>query len=305
MLPILPEQPIAVPSMITLLSDFGYQDAYVAMMKGAIATIAGAAVTCDLTHGIAPQDILAARFNLMMAYSHFPVGTVHLAVVDPGVGSGRREIAIKCPCGFFVGPDNGILSGVLQQEPVLAAVALTNPDYWRVPNPSNTFHGRDIFAPAAAHLATGVAITELGTSIDPKTLTQADLPFYTPVSAPSDLPSTADKSSYSGCIQYIDRFGNLISNLPGHLISDHLLHSRQAPAWQVSLEMPALEQNSSRALLGIDAYYQVPVGALAALVGSHGWVEIACSGGSAAEVLAITGLTTAKNIRVQLCIAVA
>ncbi len=290
--------------MITLLSDFGYRDAYVAMMKGVIASLSGATATCDLTHDIEPQDILAARFNLMMAYSHFSVGTVHLAVVDPGVGSGRRAIALKCPCGFFVGPDNGIFSGVLQQEPVLAAVALTNPDYWRVPNPSHTFHGRDIFAPAAAHLANGVAIANLGTRIDPNTLVQADLPFYTPISPPlSGLPSASHSTSYSGCIQYIDRFGNLISNLPGHLIEGHPRPDSQSLVWQVSLELPAVGKNLS--LIGIEAYYQVPVGALAALIGSHGWIEIACNGGSAAEALAIANLAAAKNIRVQLCITLA
>ena len=290
--------------MITLLSDFGYRDAYVAMMKGVIASLSSATAMCDLTHDIEPQDILAARFNLMMAYLHFPVGTVHLAVVDPGVGSGRRAVALKCPCGFFVGPDNGIFSGVLQQEPVLAAVALTNPDYWRVPNPSHTFHGRDIFAAAAAHLANGVAIANLGTRIDPSTLVQADLPFYTPISPPLlGLPSASHSIRYSGCIQYIDRFGNLISNLPGHLIGDHLRPDSQSLVWQVSVEMPAAGQNLS--LIGIEAYYQVPVGALAALIGSHGWIEIACNGGSAAEALAIANLAAAKNIRVQLSITLA
>ena len=292
--------------MITLLSDFGYQDTYVAMMKGVIATIAGAVTTCDLTHEIGPQDILAARFNLMMAYSHFPVGTVHLAVVDPGVGSGRRAIALQCPCGFFVGPDNGIFSGVLQQERVLGAVALTNSNYWRVPNPSYTFHGRDIFAPAAAHLANGVAIAELGPSIDPNTLVQADLPAYTPLSAPLPaLSSTPQTARYSGCIQYIDRFGNLISNLPGHLISDHPLHSYASFSWQIGLARSEGDQNLSPELVGIEAYYQVPVGALAALIGSHGWIEIACNGGSAAKALVIPDMTATKTVRVQLCITLA
>ena len=98
--------------MITLLTDFGYQDAYVAVMKGVIASIAPDITLCDLTHHIPPQDILAARFNLMNAYGYFPLKTVHLAVVDPGVGSARRGIAIQCHSGFLVGPDNGIFSGV-------------------------------------------------------------------------------------------------------------------------------------------------------------------------------------------------
>ena len=156
--------------VITLLSDFGRKDAYVAVMKGVIAAIAPEQITCDLTHEVSPQDILAARFNLMVAYPYFPRGTVHLAVVDPGVGSDRLAIAVECSRGFWVGPDNGLFSGVLQQDEILQVVALTNSAYWRVRKPSNTFHGRDIFAPVAAHLARGVKIGELGDRLHPTTL---------------------------------------------------------------------------------------------------------------------------------------
>ena len=102
--------------MITLLTDFGCQDAYVAVMKAVIASVAPNVKLCDLTHRIPPQNILAARFNLMLAYPYFPLGTVHLAVVDPGVGSARRGVAIRLSSGFLVGPDNGLFSGVLEQE---------------------------------------------------------------------------------------------------------------------------------------------------------------------------------------------
>lgn len=260
--------------MITLLSDFGYRDAYVAVMKGAIARIAGEVSTCDLTHALPPQDISAARFNLMMAYPYFPVGTVHLAVVDPGVGSDRRAIALQCPAGFFVGPDNGLFSGVLQQEPVLTAVTLNNPAYWLTPQPSRTFHGRDIFAPAAAHLAKGVPISVLGDRLDPASLTQLKLP-----------PFIQSAHRCTGSLQYIDRFGNLISNIP----------ARAVPAsqpWQVALKTPL----GSYQLAGIKTYSEVPAGTLAALIGSHGWVEIACSRGNAAQV---TGVTVGTVVEVK------
>lgn len=266
--------------MITLLSDFGLRDAYVAVMKGAIASIYPAAVTCDLTHEISPQDILAARFNLMMAYPYFPEGTVHLAVVDPGVGSTRRAIALRCARGFLVGPDNGLFSGVLQSSPVLTAVALTNAEYWRVKQPSHTFHGRDIFAPAAAHLASGVPIEALGDRLDPATLVQPALPAFA-------QPSKSGQGvRYTGSVQYIDRFGNLISNIPSQAVPNQ--------PWQVTLETAA----GLRHFSSIETYSDVPTGTLSALVGSHGWVEVACSGGSAAQALAIA-VGTAMSLEGQ------
>ncbi|MHC5725640.1 MAG: SAM-dependent chlorinase/fluorinase, partial [Nostoc sp.] len=141
--------------LVTLLSDFGDRDVYVGIMKGIIAQINRRLTVVDLTHQIPPQDIAAARFCLMNAYPYFPVGTVHVAVVDPGVGSKRRAIAVEFAQGFLVGPDNGIFSGVLSQSPAIAAVELTNLNYRRTPQPSKTFHGRDIFAPIAANLASG------------------------------------------------------------------------------------------------------------------------------------------------------
>nr|WP_240518933.1 SAM-dependent chlorinase/fluorinase [Leptolyngbya sp. BC1307] len=257
--------------MITLLSDFGLRDAYVAVMKGVIASICPAAVTCDLTHEILPQDILAARFNLMVAYPHFPEGTVHLAVVDPGVGSARRAIALRCAHGFLVGPDNGLFSGVLQSSSVLTAVALTNAEYWRVREPSHTFHGRDIFAPAAAHLAGGVPIEALGDRFDPATLVQPALPTFAQRSERSGQAVRC-----TGSVQYIDGFGNLISNIPGQAVPDQ--------PWQIVLETPA---GRLRHFSGIKTYSEVPTGTLSALVGSHGWVEVACSGGNAAQALEI------------------
>ena len=267
--------------MITLLTDFGYQDAYVAVMKGVIAVIAPDVKLCDLTHDIPPQNILAARFNLMLAYPYFPLETVHLAVVDPGVGSARRGVAIRLAGGFLVGPDNGLFSGVLAQELAITAVTLTNSLYWRTDKASGTFHGRDIFAPVAAHLANGVSIDALGDRINPNTLVQ-----------PKISPATQLRSNpvaYAGSLQYIDSFGNLISNIPGDRVP--------GTAWRVVIEGAGLPLDSEAApptsqaplyIHGQKTYSDVPTGELVGLVGSHGWVEIACNSGSAAQRLQAT-----------------
>ena len=210
--------------MITMLSDFGRKDAYVAVMKGVIAAIAPKEPTCDLTHDIPPQDILSARFNLLMAYPYFPKGTIHLAVVDPGVGSKRRGIALQSPSGFFVGPDNGLFSGVIDTEASIDAVVLNSSTHWRVPTPSLTFHGRDIFAPVAAHLANSVPIRELGDRIHPNTLIQPDL---SPCISNPDWPTSATPVICTGSLQYIDGFGNLISNIPAQHVPTNLRFVRQ------------------------------------------------------------------------------
>ncbi|RCJ28451.1 hypothetical protein A6770_23590 [Nostoc minutum NIES-26] len=240
--------------VLTLLSDFGDRDVYVGVMKGVIAQINPKLTIVDLTHQIPPQDIVAARFCLMNAYPYFPVETVHVAVVDPGVGSRRRAIAVEFAQGFLVGPDNGIFSGVLSQSPAIAAVELTNLNYWRTQEPSKTFHGRDIFAPVAAHLANGVSLEQLGQEIDPATLVQLDI---------GNCKETA--TGVMGCIQYIDRFGNLVSNIPGSYV--------QGKTWFV--------QAVGLTIPGGETYSDVETGEAIALVGSHGWVEIAINSGNA------------------------
>ena len=239
-------------SSITLLSDFGVQDVYVGVMKGVIAQINPGLQVIDLTHQIPPQNIAAGRFCLMSAYSYFPSDTVHVAVVDPGVGSQRRGVAVKFAGGYLVGPDNGLLSGVLSLSPAQAAVELTNPDYWRSPHPSSTFHGRDIFAPAGAHLASGVPLEQLGNLIDPNSLVQLS------------LPCQQTEAEISGCIQYIDTFGNLITNIPAAAVKG---------TWSVKVKDIFIPSGHT--------YSDRQVGELIALGGSHGWVEIAVNGGSA------------------------
>ncbi|MDB9494011.1 SAM-dependent chlorinase/fluorinase [Spirulina major CS-329] len=240
--------------MLTLLTDFGVQDGYVGILKGAIASIAPHCPVIDLTHQIPPQNIAAARFCLLNAYRYFPPGTVHVAVVDPGVGSDRRAVAIQIQEGWLVGPDNGLFSGVLQTSPPLAAVVLNHPHYWRTLHPSTTFHGRDIFAPVGAHLSLGVPLTELGDPIDPTGLITLPLPAV-----------TADATGLQGTIQHIDHFGNLITTIPGERLRDR--------TWEI--------QFGDRTLPAAHSYSDQPWGSAIALIGSHGWVEITINGGNA------------------------
>jgi S-adenosylmethionine hydrolase len=236
--------------ILTLLSDFGVTDVYVAVMKGTIAHINPALTVIDLTHHVPPQDIATARFHLMNAYPYFPSGTVHIAVVDPGVGSQRRAIAIQLESGFLVAPDNGLVSGVLSQYAAIAAVELTNSSYWRTPLPSTTFHGRDLFAPVGAHLANGVPLRELGTDIDLSTIVQLPIP---------DLIRTG--STVQGVIQAIDHFGNLITTIPGADVS--------GKPWSVRIENATYP--------GKATYSESAPGEILALVGSHGWIEVAAN----------------------------
>jgi hypothetical protein len=239
---------------LTLLTDFGLQDNYVGVMKGVIACINPHLNIIDITHEIPPQNLDAANFCLMTAYPYFPSGTVHVAVIDPGVGTQRRAIAIELATGFLVGPDNGIFTGVLDHEKITAAVELTNAEYWLKPEASTTFHGRDIFAPVGAHLATGAPLLKLGIEIDPVTLIHIDLPAFTETDA-----------GITGYIQYIDRFGTLVTNIPGASVRD-----RQ---WSLTAD--------GKDIPGCKTYGDTRLGSLLALEGSHGLIEIAVNGGSA------------------------
>ncbi|NEP03012.1 MAG: SAM-dependent chlorinase/fluorinase [Symploca sp. SIO2E9] len=248
------------PNFITLLTDFGLSDIYVGVLKGVIAQINPALRVVDLTHQIPPQDIVAARFCLMSSYAYFPKGTVHVAVVDPGVGSQRRGIALKIELGFLIGPDNGLFSGVLSQTKVLAAVELTNPEYWRKASPSTTFHGRDIFASAGAHLASGVPLERLGKAIDPTTLVELSIPA-----------KQVTEAGITGCIQYIDYFGNLITNIPAVEV--------ERKNWLIIVENQTIVRSHT--------YSDCSPGEALALIGSHGWVEIAVNSGSARSRLQV------------------
>src|SRR5260370_24852481 len=150
--------------IITLLTDFGSQDYFVGAMKGVILSINPAVRIMDITHEIPQQDTNAAAFNLLAAYQDFPSGTIHVAVVDPGVGSNRKAILIECAGQFFVGPDNGVFSWICEREGSFRARELSNEKFFRQPL-SSTFHGRDVFAPVAAALSTGADTVEVGPEI--------------------------------------------------------------------------------------------------------------------------------------------
>ena len=302
---------MSLSGIVTLLTDFGLSDVYVGVIKGVIARINPQLRAIDLTHNIPPQNIAAGRFCLMNAVPYFPPKTVHIAVVDPGVGSERRAIAVDLPAGYLVGPDNGVLGGAMgamlaqcQTPDEFNVIELSNPEYWRTPIPSTTFHGRDIFAAAGAYLASGVPFRELGHPIDPATLTDVIL-----------SESSFTEEGIEGCIQHIDHFGNLITNIPGHFIEEKtwfvaiggLKEDAEAPvkgnseknkdkkkkkgknnkdkvSKKTASEIESLSR-VSRIIPGGHTYADVEPGNLVALVGSHGWVEIAVNQGNAQSIL--------------------
>lgn len=258
-----------MPPLITLLTDFGTQDSYVGIMKGVMARICPDAQMIDLTHGIPPQDIAAARFNLMSAYLYFPAAAVHVVVVDPGVGSTRRAIAVHTPHGRFVAPDNGVLSGILDryESRQIQVVELSNPEVWRTPAPSATFHGRDIFAAVAAHWAAGRLTQDLG-----EPLAVTDL-------VPFELPALQQSpTEIEGSVQYCDRFGNVVTTIPVEALDEDV--------WSVVREDGLIELRHT--------YSDVPPGQPIVLMGSHGWVEIAVNQGSAKDRL---GLAVGSPVR--------
>ena len=242
---------------VTLLSDFGTRDGYVGALKGSLLQRAPGARLIDLSHDIAPGAIASGAFVLAQAAPHFPSGTVHLAVVDPGVGSLRRAIACEIGGHHYVAPDNGLLTLVLDLGGTVRAHLISRSELWNS-EVSPVFHGRDIFAPVAGHLAGGGRLAEVGPSIDPLTLVRLPEPEVRSLDA-----------ALVGEVVHVDRFGNLITNL-----------RRQADE-----RADMLVEAAGRTLQLRRAYVDVPQGELLALVGSSGRVEIACNGASAAKVL--------------------
>lgn len=241
---------------ITLLTDFGLKDSYVGVMKGVIASVAPQARVIDICHEISPQDVQSASFQLGTAYSHFPPNTIHVVVIDPGVGGHRRAIALDFGVFKVVGPDNGVFSSLLQQSDPLKGVVLDNSTYWYQLNPSSTFHGRDIFAPAAAYLSQGLPMAQLGSVLELSTLNRL-----------STKPWENKESGGRGMIQSIDHFGNLITNIP----ASALVGARQS--WSLEFHQTVV--------IGRSTYGEVALGQSLALVGSHGWLELAINGGNA------------------------
>lgn len=245
--------------VITLLTDFGLDDAYVGIVKGVLLGINPRVRLVDLTHAIPPQDVRRAALLLEAAWRFFPRGTVHLAVVDPGVGSARRPIAVEAGGHYFVGPDNGLL-GFCFDLPGARGVALTATRYHRRPV-SRTFHGRDIFAPVAAHVSRGVGLTALGRPIGRPTR----------LSAP---PPRRRAGRVDGEVLLADRFGNLLTNLEGRALP--------GPAARGVLRIGGARV---RGLVG--TYAERPRHALGAAIDSSGRVEVFVREGSARRRLGI------------------
>jgi S-adenosylmethionine hydrolase len=245
--------------IITLLTDFGTQDYFVGAMKGVILSINPSANVVDISHDIPPQDIEAAAFNLFCCYRDFPAGTIHVAVVDPGVGSDRKPLAISCARQFFVGPDNGIFSWICDREQQWEAFQLTNSDFFRQP-PSHTFHGRDIFAPIAAELSKGAGISELGK------------PLQSIVRLEPLAPKRLD-NSLEGRLIHIDRFGNCITNFR----SADLL-SEGATSWRLLVKGKEVSQF-------LEFFAQDQTADIFCVVGSAGFLELVARNRSAAELL--------------------
>lgn len=242
--------------IITLTTDFGLRDSFVGAMKGVLLTRCPRVEIVDICHEVPPQDILAGALRLASAAPYFPVGTVHVAVVDPGVGSGRSAIALSAGGRFFVGPDNGVLTlAAPADQGDRRSILIRRADLW-LAHPSNTFHGRDIFAPVAAYLACGGAVGDLGPPAD------------SVVELTRPRPERAGESLV-GFVMDVDRFGNLRTNLR---LEDF------AGAEVVSVQV------GSALIRGLSTFYD-PARQLVALVDSDGWLEIAAPGRNAAQLL--------------------
>lgn len=252
--------------LITLLTDFGRLDHYVGVMKGVLLQIAPKATLIDISHEIAPQDIVRAAFVLRQTWNWYPPGTVHLAVVDPGVGSSRRILAGKYGGQLVVAPDNGLVS-MVHREIRLEAMHVVDNRKYMLSTVSATFHGRDVMAPVAAHLASGVPIQKLGPPTDRLEVLEAA------------TPSVGRDSTIAGKVLCVDHFGNLITNISRQHLLPLVRHPHAAQVYVGSQCVGPLRT----------AYHEVPAGEPLALIGSSDYLEISINCGHAAEAFAPDG----------------
>lgn len=253
--------------IITLTTDFGNDDPFDGVMKGVILSICPDANIIDLTHNISPQDIYQANFLLTSSYKFFPPGTIHICVVDPGVGSLRKPILIESTNYFFIGPDNGLFTGILEKEDITNVVELTEKKYW-LPKVSQTFHGRDIFAPIAAHIANRENVFNFGKQIKKEDLVK--LPIQKPVK---------NKDGIAGIIQYIDHFGNLITNISSDEIPNKITGK--------------IKNHSLCGL--VECFGEARRNTLSTIKGSSGFVELFINKGNAAK---ITGVKIGQKVEI-------
>jgi S-adenosylmethionine hydrolase len=250
-------------AIITLLTDFGSKNGFSGVLKGVIWKISPDARITDLTHEISPQNILEGAIALWRAAPYFPSGTIHVAIVDPGVGTSRRSIAARIGDQYFVGPDNGLFTPLVEQAEMTGQpvkfIHLDDPQYW-LPVVSNTFHGRDIFSPVAAHLARGIPLEELGSPMDdPVRLTMPQ-----PVKV---------KKGWNGQVMLIDHFGNIATNL-----------SRDLTRGKKELVITI----AGKTIHGLtNTYGEQQAGDLIALVDSENYIEVATVNGNGAKTLGV------------------
>jgi S-adenosylmethionine hydrolase len=257
--------------MITLLTDFGLTDHFAGVLKGVIAGIAPGVPVIDITHDVPPFAIHQAAFLLEQSWRYFPKGTIHVAIVDPGVGSERRPLLVEAGGHTFVGPDNGLFSFLLAMDKSKAR-HLNQPRYW-LPNPSSTFHGRDIFAPVAAHLAIGIKPASLG-----KLITD-------PMRSPALLPTRLSRRTYTGTVLHQDRFGNLITNF------------RESEFATLRNRPFSMNVGLSEVELFATTYAHCPPGELCVIAGSSGFYEVSIANDSAARR---TGLAPGSPIELTI-----
>lgn len=258
--------------VITLLTDFGSSDHYVGAMKGVILSIRPDAQLVDVTHEIQPYKILDAAFTLSQSWPYFPAGSIHVVVVDPGVGSSRRALVAEAGGHLFVAPDNGVLTLVRQATGDFRAWEISAERFFRHPV-SRTFHGRDIFAPVAAHLARGVAGAEMGTEVDD------------PVMLPIGEPVETGPEIWTGIVLRIDRFGNVVTNFAWDRFSWIARKSFEINAGEGSVRLYCAD------------YSSCATGELFAIAGSSGYLEISANQTHAATLL---GIASADPVRLRL-----
>jgi hypothetical protein len=264
--------------LIAMLTDFGRQDIYVGVMKGVMLSIFPDARFIDITHEIQPQNVRQGAFALLNSYRYFPKGTIFLVVVDPGVGTARKPIMVETDDCTFVAPDNGVLSYVLHESAAYRVYELTDETY-RLSQTSATFHGRDIFAPAAAHLAGGVLPSTMGVVLEQ--------PFMLP------LPAFAVQGrQVSGEVVHIDHFGNVITSIgelrwgkEGRLSLYPRLGAAGVPSMPIHAAEVIVQIGGQRVMGIVPTYDEVARGDLLALVGSNGYLEAAVNQGNAAARL--------------------
>ena len=253
-------------SIITLLTDFGNRDEYVGLMKGVILTINPSVTLVDITHQIDSQDILQAAFAIHSAYRYFPVGSVHIIVVDPGVGTERSILAFEMKNHFFIAPDNGVLTLLFNEDAAMTLVRLTNSNFF-LDTVSQTFHGRDIIAPVGAHISQGVDLHKLGDKITPRHAVWLD----------NIQPRISDTGEIVGTVVAVDHFGNLISNIDYQTLAqvNKIFHKNKTRI-----------QIGSHTIYGIyQTYENVRPNTALGLIGSRGYLEVSVNKGNAARVL--------------------